>query len=359
MQGRGVTRPRRQRRRIGIAAACVVLGLLLAHAVYWRVASSRLETGFRAWTDDMRRQGWTVSTGSASVGGWPVAARLTVGDFAITGGAPLIPGGMRWNAKQVAMRVDLLQPWQVEILPTGPQHLHVGDGVDVPFAAERMKAVIPLLSGPPWTADIESDRLSLSLPTDANADSRLRIGHLDCHVAVTEGAGSGEEAVGFAGSAEAIELPSGARWPLGRSIASFAAEGSLDGPIPAASSPAAFAAAWRDAGGPLKLQKANLVWGPLTLELAATLALDDQLQPMGAGTSRIVGYDATLDALAGGGILTRSAAVAAKAVLSLLASAPAEGEVPEVDVPLTLQYRTLSMRQVPLIRFPELDWPSP
>jgi hypothetical protein len=28
-----------------------------------------------------------------------------------------------------------------------------------------------------------------------------------------------------------------------------------------------------------------------------------------------------------------------------------------VEVPLTLQYRTLSMRQVPLVRLPELDWP--
>jgi hypothetical protein len=288
-----------------------------------------------------------------------MAARLTVLDFAIVGGEPLVPGGMSWKAGRVAMQVDLLQPWQLDVVPMGPQRLHFSDGADVPFVAERMKAVIPLLGGPPWTADIESDRLTFTLPTDVKSIPEVRIGHLECHATVAPAAGSGEEAVGFTVLAEAIDLPSGARWPLGRSITTLAAEGGLDGPVPPPSSPAAFAAAWRDGGGSLKLQKANLVWGPLTLDLAATLALDDQLQPMGAGTSRIVGYDATLDALASGGILTRSAAVAAKAVLSLLASAPAEGEAPEVDVPLTLQYRTLSMRQVPLIRFPELDWPTP
>jgi hypothetical protein len=79
---------------------------------------------------------------------------------------------------------------------------------------------------------------------------------------------------------------------------------------------------------------------------------------MGAGTSKIVGYNAALDMLAAKSVLTRSATKAAKAVLSLMANTPAEGELEEVEVPLTLQFRTLSVRQVPLIRLPEFDWPE-
>ena len=71
----------------------------------------------------------------------------------------------------------------------------------------------------------------------------------------------------------------------------------------------------------------------------------------------------TLDRLAASGAVSRSAATAAKAVLSLMAGTGMSGtgdtEPPlAVDVLLTLQYRTLSMRQVPLIRLPELDWPG-
>jgi hypothetical protein len=44
-------------------------------------------------------------------------------------------------------------------------------------------------------------------------------------------------------------------------------------------------------------------------------------------------------------------------VLSLVAHSPEDGSPPDVEVPLTLQYRTLSMRQVPLVRLPEVDWP--
>jgi hypothetical protein len=73
----------------------------------------------------------------------------------------------------------------------------------------------------------------------------------------------------------------------------------------------------------------------------------------------VTGYAETLDALARNGLMSRSAATTAKAVLSLLANAPDDGSPSEVEVPLSLQYRTLSMRQVPLVRLPELDWPQP
>jgi hypothetical protein len=205
--------------------------------------------------------------------------------------------------------------------------------------------------------DVRSENLRLVVPNDSDSEHAIVIQHAEAHADLP-----GEQApgtgIGFSITAENITLPFPTKWPLGSSVASLSLEGSLDGPIPPPADPGSFLAAWRDAGGSLEVQKFSILWGPLSLTAAATLALDDQLQPMGAGTSRITGYDATLDALAGNGVLTRSAATAAKAVLSLMANAHTGGESAEVDVPLTLQYRTLSMRQVPLIRFPELDWPS-
>jgi hypothetical protein len=91
---------------------------------------------------------------------------------------------------------------------------------------------------------------------------------------------------------------------------------------------------------------------------SATLALDEDLQPMGTGTGHLVGKTHDLYAIAAQGAISRSAATADNADLYLLSNAQGEGEPPEVDVPLTLQYRTLSMRQVPLVRLPELDWPA-
>jgi len=71
----------------------------------------------------------------------------------------------------------------------------------------------------------------------------------------------------------------------------------------------------------------------------------------------VAGYAPTLDVLATHGVISNSAAVAAKAMLSLIAATPADGGPAEVEVPLSLQQGTLSMHQIPLVRLPKLDWP--
>ena len=151
-------------------------------------------------------------------------------------------------------------------------------------------------------------------------------------------------------------MPATVKWPLGPNISSLSAEG-LNGPLPPPQDIVPWASAWRDGGGSLELS----IWrwlGTTWPHHAGTLALDDQLQPMGSGNARLVGYAETLDRLAAAAILSKSAATAAKAMLSLMAGTGEGDEPSAVDVPLTLQYRTLSMRQVPLVRLPELDWPA-
>ena len=148
---------------------------------------------------------------------------------------------------------------------------------------------------------------------------------------------SGEPAVAFALRVAAMTLPSGMAHPLGPHIASLAVDGALNGPVPLGRTPAERATAWRDGGGSAEIRHLALVWGPLDLTGSATLALDEQLQPMGAASARVLGYAETLDSLATHAAISRSAATAAKAVLSLLANSPGDGSPPDVEVPLTLQ----------------------
>ncbi len=163
-------------------------------------------------------------------------------------------------------------------------------------------------------------------------------------------------ALAFRIDATSIALPAGFRWALGPQIATLHLRGTLHGLVPDALTPVARAVAWRNEGGSLELRHLALHWGPLELSGRARLALDQQLQPAGDGTIRAVGYDATLDAMADAGVLTRTAALAAKAVLSLMATHPDQGQPSEVEVPLHLQDRTLSVRHAPLLRLPYLDW---
>ena len=342
-------------RRTWILAAGLLTLVPIADTVVWRIAVGRLESGFDAWAAGSKASNATVTRGKAVPGGWPFAATLQVRNVTISGGETLAPDGVTWFAPSVMLRLSLLHPKSMEIEALGEQHLRAGAGPDTVLTATRLVAITSLESGDrAGTIDILADQPKLvsGLAWTASAE-RIRV-----HAEIQAPGQSGEADKKFAFSAEAIALPEPTRWPLGSTVARLDFDGTISGPLSAAQTPVAWATAWRDAGGSIQVQNLVLNWGPLSVTASATLALDDQLQPMGAGTSRVAGYAATLDVLAGSGALSRSAATTAKAVLSLLAGAPNEGEPDEVEVPLTLQYRTLTMRQVPLLRLPEIDWPG-
>jgi hypothetical protein len=349
----------RRRRRLWIILLATPLVLVAADTLYWRVAERHLEDGFAAWLADRRASGWTATAQPPVRGGWPLAATLAVPGVYLQGTDPDFPGGLTWSADGVALRVALLRPGAVEVSATGMQHLRLGENPEIPYTADRLLARLPLQQGaPPRAADITAHNLRAGMPTGGETSAGMTIGLLNLHVEFRQAAQSGEPALTYSLHAEAISPPPAIASLLGPRIEGVTIEGALDGPVPRSHALSERASAWRDGGGTLEIQHLQLNWGPLDLSASATLALDEQLQPMGAGSARMVGYAETLDALAAHGAVSKSAATAAKAVLSLLAHNPEDGSPPDVEVPLTLQYRTLSMRQVPLVRLPELDWPG-
>jgi hypothetical protein len=78
---------------------------------------------------------------------------------------------------------------------------------------------------------------------------------------------------------------------------------------------------------------------------------------MGAGTLRLTGAAPALDALAEAGVVNRRAASTARTVLPLLSRPSAENGQPEIEVPLTLEDRTLALARIPVARFEPLAWP--
>jgi len=348
------------RRRYWVLMAAILIPLAAAHVIYWQIASVRLQTGLRSWIAEQRAQGWQVESGSFAAGGWPRAAAVTVPNLTLRHAGPELPGNVSWASAEVTVSLSLYQPDELRIALTGPQHVRIGDAPDAIVTGDEIGLSVGLL---------EPDKLPLALRAKslrvepASGAWHVTVGLLNGTGAVTPAAGRLQPAVGFSVSTEAIALPAIVKWPLGANISSLSIEGALGGPLLRVHDITAWARAWRDGGGSLTMSHFALGWGPMGVSATATLALDDQLQPIGSGSGRWVGYGETLDRLAASGVLSRSAATAAKAVLSLIggsgmAGTGANDQPAVVDVPLMLQYRTLSMHQVPLIRLPELDWPD-
>ena len=345
------------RRKYPILVVAVILLLVAGEFVYWRVAAERLRDGYHDWLSAMAERGWEVSSGAASISGWPRAAAVVVPKLILRHAGAAIPGDVQVASAGVTLSVSLLRPVTLRISMTGPAHVRVAGLQDVVVTGDEDWVSVPLQAGDLRAVDVHVSGLRIE---PASGAWHATTGLLNAHATLAEQVRTdqSEPAATFSVSAEAIALPPVMKWPLGPNISSLSMDGVINGPLPQTRDITRWAEAWRDGGGSVAITHLALGWGPLGLTSSATLALDEQLQPMGSGNGRIVGYGPTLDRLATAGILTRSAATAAKAVLSLMAGTTGADEPSAVDVPLTLQYRTLSMRQVPLVRLPELDWPA-
>jgi hypothetical protein len=352
------------RRPLLIALVSIPVLIVGGHTLLWRAATHQLSAGFKGWAAEERTQGWTVNSAKTLSGGWPLSATLTIPELFVSGGKDDLPGGLTWSADKVVLQVSLLSPHQLTLSFEGAQRLRLGNGPDIPFTADSMQVQMPIEPGvPPRTADLTARNLRAGMPAATNpapgqASAGLTAGLVQIHASMVPSAAQGEPAISFALRSDDIGLPPDRNWALGQRMGSFTIEGALNGPLPHSPGLTHRATAWRDGGGSLEIRHLAMGWGPLGVTGSATLALDDQLQPMGTGMARFVGYDAALDELASHGVVKPGAAVAAKAVLSLIARVPDGGRVPEVEVPLTLQKRVLAVRQIPLVRLPELDWPA-
>ncbi|WP_426954490.1 DUF2125 domain-containing protein [Muricoccus radiodurans] len=336
-----------------LALLLVLLLVVLAggHTILWNTMSSRLQSGFDAWAAARRAQGWRIEHGTPTRGGWPLSATLRLPDFRLSGGGATVPGGLDWTARAVTLRVALPRLDTLHISAGGPQRLRLGT-LDLPFAADRLAGRLPLQPYVlPRGGSFETSRLRIG--TEAGG---VEVGSATLEFDSRSTAIEGEAAIRLEGSARAIMLPSNG--PLGRSIQEAALEANLTGPLPAGRSPTNRAEAWRDAGGTLEIRRLDLRWGPANAQAAATVALDDALQPMGAGTLKLAGAEAVVDALANAGLIPARSAALARRVVGMLARPPAEGEPPQLEVPLTLEDRSLSVARIPVARLPALTWPA-
>ncbi|KAF0137186.1 MAG: conserved exported protein of unknown function [Rhodospirillaceae bacterium] len=152
-----------------------------------------------------------------------------------------------------------------------------------------------------------------------------------------------------------IDLPPALDLPVGARVEAVGFKSRIIGTIPPGDLAQALAR-WREAGGTVEVEALAIDWPPLKLHGSGTLALDEQLQPIGAMTARIQGFFAAVDSLSQRGVIRSRDASMAKVILGMLAQSPPEGGPPVISLPLTVQERTLQAGPVRLIRLPDIRW---
>jgi hypothetical protein len=111
--------------------------------------------------------------------------------------------------------------------------------------------------------------------------------------------------------------------------------------------------AWRDDGGTLEVRRLTLRSSSISVVTNGTLALDNQMRPMGAATAVIGGYVEALDRLVAAGAIAARDAQLAKLLLNAIAAPNSAGER-VLNVPITGQDGWLYVGPVRLARLDPL-----
>jgi hypothetical protein len=305
-------------RRILIRLAVGVAGLAALVCAAWLLMARQVEGQVVLWAEARRAEGYTVAWQHLDVSGFPLS-------FAVTLAEPrLAKDG--WSAEAPRLVAHLL-PWRPERIDLAAPRLAV-TGPEASGALDDANALLLILDGRASRVTIEG----------AAATGRFRaedLGRADRaklvidRFAPTSTDWNAESLAGRATLWGTQPAPRFASELLFAEPFDLDLEGSVKGPLKSL-------AGWRDAGGTADLTALRLSWGPMKLDGNATLALDGQMRPLGAGTAKLQGLAPVIDRLVAKRQIRAQEASIAKIVLGLMAQPTASG-VSEVTVPITAQ----------------------
>jgi len=115
------------------------------------------------------------------------------------------------------------------------------------------------------------------------------------------------------------------------------------------------ASEWRDAGGTVELDNLHLNWGGVRATASGTIALDQELQPIGGFSGAIEGYDQIVTGLVQSGRMRADYAGLARLALAMLAKAGPDGR-PEIKTAFAIQNGQMFLGPANLGKAPRLAW---
>ncbi|MBT5374828.1 MAG: DUF2125 domain-containing protein [Rhodospirillaceae bacterium] len=355
----------------------LVFGLVIAAAVlsagysaYWYVSAEQIRGGIAGWADDVRGHDTVVEYQDVRVSGFPFWLNVMVDGLRVETGEDADGGYWGWSGSWIGFDI---RPWsfsEIKFRLPGTYQVTYPVGIFRPDGKEKAGArslfaisskaegYIGLKDGfQPWAAYVDIGSLEILAEDIGPAGDNLLEAE-SARISIRTYS-PGEPAhlnstLDVAFSLEGLVLPEDEDLPLGSRFDLIQGEAALMGAL----GPAPAAAAvqdWRDEGGTLEVLRLNLRWGDLDVEGKGTLALDGEMQPMGALTTSIRGFKPALEALAEKGIIKASQATTAKVILGLLAKRGTDGRK-TLSAPLTVQERKLNIGPIHLLDLPPITW---
>jgi hypothetical protein len=348
--------PRKPGRLLAVAVIGLIALIVGIITLGWWLVGNQVNEQIDTFAAQLAKNGGKLTSDARARSGFPFhpSVVLTKPSVAFPPGAP---GPWSWNGDSARVGVSLFSPSSIDVDVSGNGQLSItpfGESLDLAVDTKVATLKLSRDSANQQAAAKIAD-LSIAAPDGGVFD----VGSLTVDLAAANATPTNEHIPAYSMSLQLANLtfPPDHGTPLGRALAQLSLEAHVLGPLTSALDEDAFTK-WRNAGGTVEVPRLLAHFGPLTIALNATFALDKELQPMAAGTGHIQGYAPALDALVATQALRLNDATAVKAFLSLLARPPTVGAEPEITVPLTIQEQKLSIGPVAVMQMPFLEWPD-
>ena len=327
----------------------VLLILAGGYTGFWFIAAGKIEQGVGEWAEAARAQKIAASWRGLRVAGFPFAFRLELSDAALRDEAINPPADIR-----LPLLFASAHPWNFGVWHlAAPQGLSAVAGPEAkPAATVSARAAEGTVSAAPeggatiWLS-LDAPRFEAGEPVGARrADlwlilpARAPATHHDSNIAL-------------AADLHDAKLPQAPN-PFRNLLDELALGVTLKGSIPSGP-PRQAATGWRDEGGTAEIDNFTLRWGTLAVSGSGTLALDSDLQPIGAFSGAVEGYDELMNALVTAGRMKASDARLARIGLAMLAKAGPSGR-PAITASFMIQNGEMFLGPAKLGPAPKIPW---
>jgi hypothetical protein len=340
---------RRRSTRLALIGAVLLVGLGV-YAGFWWFVAGRIKEAVAAAPEMLRARKIDASWQSVRVAGFPFAFRVELSEVTIRAAAATPAAALHAPALSASARPWNFRAWDLAA-PAGIA------GAVGPDAAPLAKLGAPAASG---AVAVGGDGgvtiwLTLDQPKLAAVGGEIDAGAADYWVMLPPRPPAAHTDAGLAVAAALRDLAMPVAPPgFAKTIESVGFGVTLMGALPPGPLRQA-AAAWRDSGGTLELDQFHLRWGELGITGSGTLALDNDLQPVGGFSGAIAGYDQLMTALVTAGRIKAGDARVARLALAILAKAGPDGR-PEISTSFRIQDGEMFLGPAKLGKAPHIDW---
>ena len=334
-----------------LATIAVAIALLGGYAGYWFIVAARLETGLDDWIAAQKQAGLTIEAERTPVTGFPFAFHATFRHPRVSGA---IDGqAFAWQGADVEARVSPLNLHAIALISPGRHVVDLGAGPVILDASSLAAALGIGGNGLLSSVAVYWADAKLTLPDRRTVATSAGTVTLTAPPAAPKT--EKDPLLHFTLEAADLDLPEGTRLLTADPLKDIHVAGTVKGPMPAAPLRAALTS-WRDAGGTVDLSRFTASQATLTLGGTATIALDQDLQPVIAADLKARGLAPTIDLLVELHRLQPEDALKMKLfVKGAERDAPDGGK--EVATGLTLQDGYLSWGPFKLAKIPPIQWP--